>query len=86
MIMQMNLFNEVVEHEKIVIPEDLESPFECKHGLKTKAFRSNQVKFSMYVRAIQEFHDCNWFEARELFFKHRESQEPIKVKRGVIDG
>lgn len=84
--MQLDLFNDISNYEKIVIPESVKSPIEVSHGLSTEAFRDTQVTFSNYIKAIQDYHRCNWLDARKLFFKHRESKEPIKVKRGVISG
>lgn len=63
----------------ILIPQDVVSPLECKHGLKTKAFRKEQSRFSSYVKSIQDHHKIDWFKARKLFFQHRDTQKEINV-------
>ncbi|MFA1820571.1 hypothetical protein ACDX78_10370 [Virgibacillus oceani] len=64
---------------EIVIPENVLSPLENTAGLKTKKFREDQQRWRKYVKAVEEYHRCSFFEARELVFKHRKSQEPIRV-------
>lgn len=75
---QLSLFNESQITEK-VIPKEIISPLESNKKVNSKEFRVQQERFSKYVWAIQREHQCSWFEARELFFTHRKSQDPIKL-------
>lgn len=82
--MQLSLFDNEVAHEEITIPKSVKSPLELNSSVKSKAFRESQKAFSSYVHAIQQYHKCDWFEARALFFDHRDDQKPIKIKKEVI--
>lgn len=77
---QMSLFAD--DSQVVIIPGDLVSPLESKSGLKSKKFRKEQKRWAEFVRAIQGYHKCSWFEARELLIKHRDEQTPIKIKNG----
>lgn len=70
---------------KQVIPKDVVSPLESNKGVNTEEFRKQQLLFSKYVHAIQKAQNCSWFKARELFFKHRDSQEPISMLEEIND-
>jgi hypothetical protein len=65
---------------KQLIPKDVISPLESKRGVKTKQFREDQQRYCLYIHAIQKRFECSFFEARDLFFKHRDDQEPIEME------
>lgn len=79
--MQLNLFDDVSSEVEVIISKDVVSPLETNKGIRTKEFRNIQITFSKYVRAIQEYHQCSWFEARKMLFDHRDNQKPIKLKK-----
>ncbi|MFC4403299.1 hypothetical protein [Gracilibacillus xinjiangensis] len=85
---QMDLFDflpdDLEENQqviKIIIPEDIIHPLDCIHSLKSKAFRNVQLRWSSYVRAIQDYHDCSWFEATDKLLEHQKSKLPIVMAR-----
>jgi len=79
---QMSLFAD--EFQEIVIPGDVISPLESKSSPKSKKFRQQQKRWSEFVQAIQDYHKCSWFKARELLINHRDNQKSIKIKNGGI--
>jgi hypothetical protein len=77
-VSQLSLFSES-ESSEIIIPKDVISPLESSKGPKTKAFKKEQQQWAKYVKAVQDYHDCSWFDARKLVISHRDKQEPIKA-------
>lgn len=80
---QLNLFQNEDSAVEIIIPKEVVSPLETNKGIKTKEFRQIQLRFSQYVRAIQEQYNCSWFEARKILFEHRDNEKPIKLKKEI---
>lgn len=79
---QLNLF--VIEGEKsqeevgFLIPKEVLSPLESKERPYSKKFKKQQKEFSDYVHLIQSIYNCSWFEARKIFFEHRDEQKRLK--------
>lgn len=82
---QLSLFDEKNDDNviEIVIPKEVISPLESNKRIGSRDFREQQLEFIKYIRSIQYYRNCSWFEARELFFKHRDSYKPIKVKKDI---
>lgn len=80
--MQMELFDDM-EMEEVTIPKDVVSPIESKRRIGSKQFELERERFIGYVKAIQDYHKCSWIVARELFFKHRDNQQPIFMEKVV---
>jgi rRNA-processing protein FCF1 len=78
--MQLDLFNE--DSTEVIIPKEVISPLESNRRITSKAFEKEKETFASYVQSIQDQYECSWFEARKMFFKYRENQEPILIKRG----
>lgn len=76
---QLSLFEENSVEESILIPKNILSPLESKEKITSKKFKDRQKVFSNYVHAIQKKYNCSWFEARELFFEHRDREKPITL-------
>lgn len=68
--------NETKEKRTVILKNVL-SPLESKEKINSRKYREQQLEFSSYVHAIQSYHNCTWFKARELFFEHRDQQKPI---------
>ncbi|RKJ31444.1 hypothetical protein D7X33_40385 [Butyricicoccus sp. 1XD8-22] len=83
---QLSLFNEKQYEiqEGIIISKSILSPLESTKSVNSKEFREQQLTFSKYVNAIQAYHNCTFFEARDLFFEHRDNQKPIFVNFDCI--
>ena len=79
---QLKLFEEERSEVQVVIPKEIVSPLESKRRLMSKPFIEEREKFTSYVKAIQEQYKCTWFEARKMFFEHRDNQKPITLSRG----
>lgn len=65
------------KNEGFLIPKDVLCPLESKEKPYTKKFQKQQKEFSDYVRLIQNIYNCSWFEAREIFFDHRDNEKPL---------
>ncbi|MDL4842815.1 hypothetical protein [Aquibacillus rhizosphaerae] len=84
---QMDLFDfieaepeQVVQNPleiRVVIPDEVISPLECNHGVKTKAFKQVQEQWRDYVKSIQSYHECSWFKASEMLVEHRDEAKAI---------
>lgn len=76
---QLSLFEESELQEKIIIPKSILSPLESTRKVNSKGFREQQIEYSKYVNAIQKYHKCTFFEAREMFFRHRDNEKSIPM-------
>ena len=74
---QLSLFEE--EYQEVIIPSDVISPLESNASPSSKKFKEQQKRWSDYVRAIQDYHQCSWNEARSLLIEHRDEQKNIKL-------
>jgi hypothetical protein len=74
---QLNLFED--DSQEITIPSDVISPLESTDSPKSKKFKRQQKRWAEYVRPIQDYHNCNWNDARNLLIKHRHEQTPVKT-------
>ncbi|SFM28795.1 hypothetical protein SAMN04487943_11236 [Gracilibacillus orientalis] len=85
-LVQMDLFEFLEDDEEkldpgieIIIPDDIISPLECKNSPKSKAFKRVQHRWSVYVKSVQDYHKCSWFEASKKLLKHKKEGSPIQV-------
>lgn len=67
------------EKEGVIIPKTVVSPLESNKTLNSKEFEREREIFRKYVLAIQSYHKCSFFEAREMLIKARDNQEPIML-------
>ncbi|MFD2924195.1 hypothetical protein [Halobacillus naozhouensis] len=83
---QLSLFGEpeFKSFKKEIIPKNVLCPLECDKSPRSKAFKEVQRVWKAYVNAVEKSHNCSFFEARKLVFKHRDNQEPIEL--GELEG
>lgn len=83
---QLSFFEkkEEKEYEGILISKDVVSPLESKEKLNSLEFNIERRTWNQYVLAIQSYHDCSYFEAREMLFSARDNQERIMIDFDVF--
>lgn len=67
------------EGEGVLIPDDVISPLESKERLNSEGFNQERDTFVRYVKAIQSYHKCSFFEAREMLLEARNEQKRIML-------
>ncbi|MGP4041917.1 hypothetical protein ACTWP4_18745 [Gracilibacillus sp. D59] len=85
-LVQMDLFeflgddqSEDIKGIAVTIPEDVISPLDCKNSPKSKAFKKVQHRWSVYVKSVQDYHKCSWFEASKKLLKHKKEGSFFQV-------